>query len=69
MHTVSLIVVGVVIGVVVSFGLVACAKKLKTAYTAWRVNHLTLHARVEKLEHDLAARVEADAAAVAAKTA
>lgn len=66
MHTVSLIVVGVAIGVVLCLALYAAGKKLKAAYSAWRANHKTLHARVEALEKQLAEKVAADAAAVAA---
>lgn len=69
MRTVSLIVVGVVIGVALCVSLYAGAKKLKAAYSAWRANHKTLHARVAALEEQLAQRLAADAAGVAATAA
>jgi hypothetical protein len=59
MHNASLIVVGVVIGLVVVLGV----RKLKAVWTAWRSRHVSLVERVEALE----AKVKADAAAVIAK--
>lgn len=64
MHTVSLTVVGVVIGIVLALG----AVKLWAKFVAWRSTRVTLHTRVEALEKQLAEKIAVDAAAVAAKT-
>jgi outer membrane murein-binding lipoprotein Lpp len=64
MRSLSLIVVGIVIGA----GLLLAAKKLWAKITAWRSTRVTLHTRVAALEHQLAERLAKEAGAVAAKT-
>ena len=63
MQSLSLIVIGGVIGIVMLVG----ARKGVAAYKAWRAKHVSLHDRVTKLEAAVEAKVRAEAEVLVAK--
>jgi hypothetical protein len=63
MQSISLVVVGIVIGAL----LLLAVKKLVAKFTVWRSTRVTLHTRVAALEKQLAEKVAGEASAIAAK--